>query len=104
MSEERDDGGKWVSGFITGLIVGLLLALGGAGGYFMWQMQRYRMEAVMEAERARAAEMMAREEADRAREMLEEAAFRAREAEKARKEAEKPGHPPATKPGEKAKP
>jgi hypothetical protein len=91
MSDERDDGGKWVSGFITGLIVGLLLALGGAGGFFMWQMQRYRAEM----------EMMAREEAERARVMAEEAAVRAREAEKKAHEILKntngPEKPPATK-------
>jgi hypothetical protein len=101
MAEERDEGGKWISGFITGLIVGLLLALGGGGTWGMWQMQRMRMEAAMEADRAREAEMRAEEEVARAR--LEKA--RADElAAKARDEVEKAKKPSATKPGGKEKP
>jgi hypothetical protein len=74
MSDERDDGGKWVWAFVLGVIVGILLTLGVGGVLLTTQARR----AAMEAERARMMEMEAREAAERARREAEAAEAEAR--------------------------
>jgi hypothetical protein len=74
MSDNHDDNGK-TGAFFLGMLVGMLLAGGAAGTFFITQSRHQRMraeEALMEAQ-------MAREEAEALRARAEAAARKAKE-------------------------
>jgi hypothetical protein len=43
MSDERDQGGKWVAGFVVGLIAGVLLTLGIGAALLLTYVRRAEM-------------------------------------------------------------
>ena len=74
MSDNHDDSGK-TGAFFLGMLVGMLLAGGAAGTFFVTQ-NRYLMKR---ADEARMEEAVAREEAELARMAAEAAKLKAKE-------------------------
>ena len=74
MSENHDDGGK-TGAFFLGMFVGMLLAGGAAGTFFVTQGR----QQMMRAEEARMEAAVAREEAEMARLAAEAAMRKAKE-------------------------
>ena len=80
MSDNHDDSGK-TGAFFLGMLVGMLIAGGAAGTFFMTQSRnqaRLAEEAMMEAEEARREAELARQDLERAQ-AAEAAARKAKE-------------------------
>jgi hypothetical protein len=89
MSENEGGDSRFMTGFLVGFVVGVLVCLGAGGSYFMVARQ-HQAAASAEMERARMdavrAEEMARKEAEAARALADAEAKARRRAEEAEKD------------------